>query len=117
MEEATPVSADPAVRGGIVQVSGLGTAAGVVAQAGPVILGRPQAIECFPGDPAPGRTRLPRAPRALDPDHRTGVETEPLRPEEIVVEGALPEGPTKEPVKGHLYFEHRGAIKKINRSN
>ena len=86
---------------------------GVQAQAGPVVLGRPEISERFPGDPTPGGTRLPRAPRAPAPDNRSGVEKEEVRPEELAVSKALPEGPASLPVKGYLYFPYRGAIKKI----
>jgi hypothetical protein len=85
----------------------------VMAQAGPVILGRPQVTERFPGDPVPAQGRLPRPPQAPAPEDRSGIEKERKRPEEAVVEAALPEGPAALPVKGYLYFAHRGAIKKI----
>jgi hypothetical protein len=86
---------------------------GMQAQAGPVILGRPEISERFPGDPTPSRTRLPRAPRAPEPESRSGVEQEEARPEELAVSKALLEGPASLPVTGYLYFPYRGAIKKI----
>jgi hypothetical protein len=85
----------------------------LVAQAGPVIVGRPEITERFPGDPVPGRTRLPAPPRAPAPEDRSGLEKEEVRPADLVVQAALPEGPAKSEVKGYLYFPYRGAIKKI----
>jgi hypothetical protein len=86
---------------------------GLTAQAGPVILGGPQISERFPGDPNPGRRRLPRPPGAPEAENRSGVEKEEIRPEELVVQAALPEGPASLPVKGYLYFAYRGKMKKI----
>jgi hypothetical protein len=86
---------------------------GLTAQAGPVILGGPQVSERFPGDPNPGRRRLPRPPGAPEGENRRGIEKEEVRPEELVVKAALPEAPTTLPVKGYLYFPYRGKIKKI----
>jgi hypothetical protein len=86
---------------------------GVVAQAGPIILGRPEVTERFPGDPIPPRSRLPAPPKAPAPENPSGAETERKKPADVVVEAALPEGKTTAVVKGYLYFAHRGAIKKI----
>ena len=88
---------------------------GVTMQAGPVILGGPQISERLPGDPNPGRRRLPRPPSAPESEDRSGMENEEIRPEELVVEAALPEGAASLPVKGYLYFPYRGAIKKIKK--
>jgi hypothetical protein len=88
---------------------------GLTMQAGPVILGGPQISERFPGDPNPGRRRLPAPPGAPEAEDRSGMEKEEVRPEELVVQAALPEGPASLPVKGYLYFPYRGAIKKIKR--
>jgi hypothetical protein len=78
---------------------------------GGVILGRPPAVERFPGDPT-GRSRLPAPPRAPDTDH--GIEApEPVRAEDVVVETALREGITAAPVAGHLYFAWKGKTKDL----
>ena len=86
---------------------------GLSMQAGPVIFGGPQVSERFPGDPNPGQARLPRPPQSPQPENRSGIEKQEVRPEELVVKAALPEGPASLPVKGYLYFPYRGAIKKI----
>lgn len=78
---------------------------------GGVILGRPPAVERFPGDPS-GRSRLPAPPRAPETDH--GVEAPPpLRADEVVVECGLPEGPASGPVAGYLYFPYKGKTKEL----
>ena len=72
-----------------------------------VILGRPPAVERFPGDPR--ARRGPAPPRAPDPDHQQRtVEQQPVRPHELAIDAALPEGETKHPVAGFLYFAHKG---------
>ncbi|MCS6953810.1 MAG: hypothetical protein RMK57_13115 [Bryobacterales bacterium] len=77
--------------------------AGAGVGSGSVILGRPPASERFPGDPRPGRERLPQPPRA--PDAKAPVEREPApQPDEVAVESALPEGEHAGPVSGYLYF-------------
>lgn len=85
----------------------------LVAVAGPVIIGRPERVGRFPGDPTPQQGRLPKPPRAPVPDHPGGIEEDRAKPEEVVVKAALPEGAFRTPVTGYLYFPHRGAIKKI----
>ena len=88
-------------------------AAGGVGDIG-VILGRPADVERFPGDPRPGRTRLPAPTKAPAPEDRSGVEKPPpLRADEAVVSSALPHGPLKLPVGGYLYFHHKGKTKSI----
>ncbi len=80
---------------------------------GGVIVGRPEPRERFPGDPTPGRTRLPPRPRAPDPDH-TGSETQPpARAEDVVIESALRDGEFSAPVSGYLYFPYKGKTKSI----
>ena len=80
---------------------------------GGVIVGRPEPQERFPGDPTPGRTRLPPRPRAPDPDH-TGAEAQPpARAEDVVIESALPDGEFAAPVSGYLYFPYKGKTKSI----
>ncbi len=80
-----------------------------------VIVGRPEPVERFPGDP---RTRypLPRPPRAPEPEHPGGIERrEAPTAAEIAVQSALPEGPARAPVSGFLYFPYRGKARSVKR--
>ncbi len=86
---------------------------GVVATAGPVIIGRPRTTERFPGDPRPGQERLPNPPRAPD---SSGVEREErASPAEVVVNEALAEGEVDRPVRGFVYFFHKGKTKSLKK--
>lgn len=77
-----------------------------------VIIGGRQPVERFPGDPRPGQRRLPAPPRA--PAEGAGVEKQPQpRPEELVIEAALPEGESAHPVAGYLYFAYKGKTRAI----
>jgi len=79
-----------------------------------VIVGRPQTVERFPGDPRPGQSRLPRAPKAPESDPRSGAERqEPVNVADVIAATALPEGMTASPVSGYLYFRYRGKTKSI----
>jgi hypothetical protein len=79
-----------------------------------VILGRPERVERFPGDPRPGQTRLPAPPKAPAPQDPSGLEKEPpVSADEGVVEAALPEGQAAGPVSGYLYFAYKGKLKSI----
>jgi hypothetical protein len=74
--------------------------------AGPadVIFGRPRP-STDPGNPVPGR----RPPRAPDDDPPGGIEREArVKPEELVVETALPTGRYSGAVSGYLYFPYKG---------
>ena len=74
-----------------------------------VIIGRPPRSERFPGDPVPAQSRLPRPPRAPDARAPGGIDREePVRAEDVAIETALPEGETRYPVSGHLYFAWKG---------
>jgi hypothetical protein len=77
-----------------------------------VILGRPAPTERWPGDP---RGRIPRPPpRAPKPEDRSGIEHTPEKTaDQVAVEAALPEGPTRRPVSGFLYFPYSGKTKGI----
>ncbi len=92
-------------RPSVIAVAGVGDAG--------VILGRPQRTERFPGDPVPSRERLPDPPKAPSPQDRSGLEKTPVRPEEVAVEEALPEGEISRPVRGYLYFHYKGKTKSI----
>src|SRR6185295_2541155 len=79
-----------------------------------VIVGRPQTVERFPGDPRPRQSRLPRAPQAPEPDPRSGsARQEPVNVSDVIAATALPEGMTASPVSGYLYFRYRGKTKSI----
>lgn len=84
--------------------------AGAGVGSGGVILGRPPVSERFPGDPRPGRERLPQPPRAPE----SGVQLEPLpRADEVAVESALAEGEHAGPVSGYLYFLFKKKTKSV----
>lgn len=71
-------------------------------------------MERFPGDPRPGRTRLPAPSKAPPPDYGAGVDREePLRADEAVAESALREGEASGPFSGYLYFPFKGKTKSI----
>lgn len=77
-----------------------------------VVLGRPQPVPRFPGDPT--------APAGLPPINvpdvagQAGIaRDEPDPPDVIVTKTALPEGPTGRPVSGYLYFPFRGKPKSV----
>ncbi|MBI1789687.1 MAG: hypothetical protein HYR60_19305 [Acidobacteria bacterium] len=79
-----------------------------------VTAGRPRPTERFPGDPSVSSTRLPRPPKAPEPENPSGEGPAPqAKPEEIAVESALPEGERVLPVSGYLYFAYKGALSKI----
>jgi hypothetical protein len=72
---------------------------------GDVVIGRPRRVERFPGDRRPSDTRPPIGA------HKEQAPEKP--PEEVVVEAALPEGPTGGPISGYLYFASKEKPKKI----
>lgn len=82
---------------------------------GAVIVGRPGYEPRFPGDQS--RRPLPPLPRAPEPVDPSGIVREQKEPQhEIVAKVGLPEGEASKPVKGYLYFPHRGkpgSIKKL----
>lgn len=84
----------------------------VTAAAGPLILGAPERVGRFPGDPTgPASYPVPRAPTDA-----SGVEREqPERVEDIVNHHALPEGEVRPPVSGYLFFPYRGKLKSLKR--
>jgi hypothetical protein len=76
-----------------------------------IILGRPQPVERFPGDPRPRQDRLPNPPRT-----DTGVQvppTEAVDPAELVQKLALPDGAIRVPTAGYLYFAYTGKLSKL----
>jgi len=74
-------------------------------------LGHPRQTAPFPG--APPEQRLPRPPRAPDADNPSGVQKEQVKPEELLVRAALPEGVHRGAVSGFLYFAHKGKTSSI----
>ncbi len=79
-----------------------------------VVVGKPETVGRFPGDPRPDQTRLPNPPRAPRPEDPGGAGRQPAESaEEIAVETALPEGETKHPVGGYLYFAYKSKTKSI----
>ena len=78
-----------------------------------VILGRPGPVGRFPGDPS-DRQRLPKPPRAPEPENPSGLPKADAPTADVVVaEAALPEGDFDNPVSGYLYFPYKGKIKSI----
>lgn len=77
----------------------------VEAQAGPVIIGRTQPVERFPGDNRPYENRVPNPAPTTDPDSR-GVQKRTVTAEDTIEHSALPEGLFREPVNGCLFFGH-----------
>lgn len=83
---------------------------------GGIVLGRPQQTERFPGDTREAQRRVPGGiPRAPEPENRSGQERVVVKPEEIVVKAALPEGPIRTHVKGYIYFAFKGKPSSLKR--
>jgi hypothetical protein len=83
----------------------------LIAEAGPVIIGRPPATSRFPGDPTPN----PRTPPMPPPASGAPADTpnEPVRDDEIVTDLGLREAPVTLPVSGYLYFAWKGKPEKL----
>ena len=80
---------------------------------GPIIMGRPQSVERFPGDPE-ARQRVPNPPQPPATDDPSGQDNEPpVTADQLVVQTALPESEVHGPVSGYLYFPYRGNLKRI----
>jgi hypothetical protein len=74
-------------------------------QAGPVILGRTRPTGRFPGD---RREEVPRRdPVAVE------SKTNPIDYTDVIGKAALPEGPTRRPVAGYIFFAYDGKLKSI----
>ena len=74
-------------------------------------LGHPGQTSPFPGAP---QSRLPAPPRAPDAGAPGGLDPkEPVKPEEVLVQTALPAGVHKSPVSGFLFFAWRGKTSSI----
>lgn len=85
----------------------------IEANAGPIILGRPQSVERFPGDPE-AQQRLPNPAPAPTVDDSSGVNKEPpVTADQTAVAAALPEGEAHGPVSGYLYFAYKSSLKRI----
>ena len=72
--------------------------------------GGPRTQPPFPGAPDSGR--LPAPPRAPDGDSNT-PQKETVKPEELLMKTALPEGSYKGPVSGFIFFAWRGKASTI----
>lgn len=79
---------------------------------GVTIGGPPRNRTPFPGSnpPGSGPDSLPRAPV---PDNRGGAPAEPVKPEDLVVQTALPAGRHSAAVSGFLYFAYTGKTRSI----
>lgn len=84
-------------------------AGGGIGNAG-VILGRPQQVERFPGDPT-----VYRGPRPIPaPSQPNRVEKEPPPPiEDQIQQASMPESERKLPASGLLFFAYKGKTKSI----
>ena len=83
------------------------------AQAGPVIIGRPNPVERFPGDRRPAeQTGGGPRPRI---DNPVGRKPDPTPIDELVRNAALPEGDVPLPVSGCLYFPYKKKMKTIKK--
>jgi hypothetical protein len=81
---------------------------------GGVSIGRPRIERRFPDDPRSGQSRVPPLPRAPDPQQSAGIERQPqASADEVAVDAALLEDPTKSPTSGYIYFPHKGKLKSI----
>jgi hypothetical protein len=74
-------------------------------------MGHPRQTTPFPG--APPASRLPQPPRSPDANNPSGIEKEPVKPEELLVQTALPEGVHRGAVSGFLYFAYQGKTSSI----
>ncbi|HYO79780.1 MAG TPA: hypothetical protein VES20_00135 [Bryobacteraceae bacterium] len=77
---------------------------GVVAAAGPIILGAPQQVPRFPGDTRGAPTPPISGQTEEQPPQDIGA---------ILMQISLPEGPRRQPVSGYLFFPWRGNLTKI----
>lgn len=78
----------------------------IQAAAGPIILGRPESVGRFPGDPT---ARYPRR----DPAPQQESEKPQIDYGELIQKSALPEGAMNRPVAGLIYFPYDGKLKSI----
>lgn len=82
------------------------------AQAGPVIIGAPPNVGRFPGD---GRDHPPvSAPVPEEPDPSGQEKQVPQTMDELINAAALPEWPSKKPLKGCVFFHFAGKMKSIH---
>lgn len=81
--------------------------------AGPIQIGGTPQVERFPGDRRSTQDRLPRPPQA--PSSRPVDQPEPQDMQELLSRISLPEGETKLPVSGYLFFAYRGKLKSVKK--
>jgi hypothetical protein len=84
------------------------TAGGGIGDAG-VILGQPPPVARFPGDRRAERLPAPPQPGSSDKQ----AESVPADPAELVQKVALPDGHSRHPVSGYLFFPYRGKLKSL----
>jgi len=86
---------------------------GGLGQAG-VVVGRPERVERFPGDPQ-ATGRLPRAPKAPENDQIPNQEKadEAVSQAEAIVAAALEAGQVQTVISGVLYFAYAGKMKDL----
>jgi hypothetical protein len=80
---------------------------------GPVILGRTQPGERFPGDPGPNIGQGPKPPTVPMDQPRDANRPPPQTAAEAAVALAFPDCPCLRPVSGYLYFRYDGKVKSI----
>jgi hypothetical protein len=84
----------------------------LVGEVGPVIIGAPQPVGRFPGDPS--ARRLPRPEQAPDAPDQGATEKESQLPiEEQVARAALADEHTTRPRRGVLFFPYQGKTRSI----
>jgi hypothetical protein len=80
-----------------------------------VILGRPRAVERFPGDQRPVEQQGRVNGRVPPVENPVGKKTEDTPIEELVRRAALPEGDSLLPISGCLFFRYKGKLKSIKK--
>jgi len=73
--------------------------------------GPPRNTNPFPGSQPPGSQLPPRV--EVPPYDPTGIEKHPVKPDELLLETALVEGPHHAAFSGFLYFPYRGKTSAI----
>jgi hypothetical protein len=89
------------------------TYGGFETQVGPVILGRSQPVERFPGDQRPSIGQGPMPPAAGEGQPSHADRPPPQTAAEAAVALSFPDCPCQRPVSGYLYFRYDGKLKSI----
>lgn len=80
---------------------------------GPVILGRTQPVERFPGDQRPNIGMGPKPPKVGEDKPTDPDRPPPQTAAEAAVALALPDCPCQRPVSGYVYFRYDGKDRSI----